>query len=127
MMTAKEARKLTDYGSEEDRNKVESILPKIEQLITEQARKGKGFVEAFIYSPITEDKICVGGKKEQEKGMFDKQTTKRVPDLIIHFIARRLASDGYRVETFECGGCLFEGEYEMYTTGKIGHIIQIKW
>lgn len=127
MIKAEEARIITEGGLADDKKTVEQLIPKIESLIVEASKKGRKFVEAFVYSPVGGDEILVGGIESQKKGLFERQTTKRVSDSIINGLAKILYDNGYSAQKFECGGSMFEGEYEMYTTGKIGHIIQVRW
>ena len=127
MITATEAKKITNGGLEEDRKIVEKLMPKVEELIRNAASLGKSFVQIFVCSKIAGGEILVGSMSEQEKGFFEKQSTERVSDSIINGIMKTLVANGFVAGKDECGGSILENEFEMYATGKIGHVIHVKW
>ncbi len=127
MITAEKAREITNGCLEQGKIEAQKIIPKIEDLITAKAKEGKSFVEAFIYIKNTEDGICVGGIEDQKKDLFSRQTTTRASEAIINGIMKSLQSLGFSTEKYECGGSFYDDEYEEYKSGKLGHIIQIRW
>lgn len=127
MITAQEAREITNGCLEKGKIDAEQIIPKIEELIKVKATEGKSFAEAFICIPNTGNEIKISGIEEQKKDLFSRQNTKRASEALINGVMKSLQSSGFSTEKYECGGSFCDDEYEPYATGKIGHIILIRW
>ena len=136
MFTAEEAKNAYDTSlamQECETLMKDYILPKIGNMIKDEAYKANKCVEVFIRINKDSKRVEVGGIEEQKfnRLFFNKQTTECIPSYMLTYLCDKLRTEGkYEVEVFYCGCGSFLDDNEYgggYYSGRIGNVLLIKW
>lgn len=134
MITAEEARKKYFMNDEivAEHNKIDSVMPAIEQQIIKAATSGQKKVEIFVYAD--DGKIFVDTPEFQQaepafpfRFFCKRKKTQRISDEANDYLRSLLKNNGYKIEWMKCGGDWFANSFLPYQDGKLGHIFTILW
>ena len=136
MITAEEARKKYFMNDEitAEHNKIDSVMPAIEQQIIKAATSGEKGVDIFVYADDGKIFVDTPEFQQAEPAAFPfyffckRKKTQRISDEAIDYLKSLLKSNGYKIDwIWTCGGDWFPDRYFPYRDGKLGHIFTILW